>query len=77
MLSARHALYVGWVCGTANRNGVPLDPVVDEAGDYTDRRLALRVRDLPPNTTITLVVPEPPADWTIPPRPEDLAGARS
>jgi hypothetical protein len=33
VLSPVHALYIGWVCGSANRNGVPLEPLMDGAGD--------------------------------------------
>ena len=56
----RHALYVGWVLGLAMRNGLPARPIVDDAGNYTDRLVV----DLKPGMTITLVVPPPPDDWT-------------
>ena len=29
----RHALYVGWVCGIAWRNGIEAVPVTDDAGN--------------------------------------------
>lgn len=56
----RHALYVGWVLGLAMRNGVSARPIVDDAGNYTDRLVV----DLEPGVTITLVVPPSPDDWT-------------
>lgn len=62
----RHALYAGWVLGIAKRNGVPLEPVVDDDGNYTDRLTAeLKDSDWGP-VTITLVVPPPPDDWKMP-----------
>ena len=60
-ISDRHSLYVGWVIGIAHRNGVPLEPVRDDAGDWTDRAELT----LSPHVTITLVVPPPPDDWTL------------
>lgn len=62
-ISDLHALFVGWVLGTALRHGVPLVPITDAAGNYTDR-LALTLPDAP--FSITLVLPPPPADWTFP-----------
>jgi len=61
-MKERHALYVGWILGTALRNGVLARPVVDANDDYTDR-LAI---DLVDGTTIYVVVPEPPDDWELP-----------
>jgi hypothetical protein len=66
--SDRHALFVGWVLGIALRNAVPLEPVIDDAGNYTDRlRLTLETGDYTdrPPITITVLVPEPPDDWTL------------
>jgi hypothetical protein len=61
-VTGRHAWYVGWVLGVALRHGVPLTPVTDADGNYTDRL----VLDLAPETvTLTIVVPPPPDDWTL------------
>lgn len=60
-LSERHALYVGWALGVALRQGVPIEPVRDEAGNYTDR-LVLHVSD---QADLTVVVPPPPEDWQL------------
>lgn len=57
----RHALYVGWVRGIAHRHHVPLEPVFDEAGNYTDR-LSMTLSE---RVTLTFVVPPPPDDWSI------------
>ncbi|HSS11895.1 MAG TPA: hypothetical protein VLL25_18550 [Acidimicrobiales bacterium] len=59
----RHALYVGWIVGIALRNGVVVEPVIDEAGNYTDR---LTVALFGSGPTVTLIVPPPPADWSPP-----------
>lgn len=56
----RHALYVGAVLGVALKHGVPLRPTMDDDGNYTDR-LTLDIDSV----TVTVVVPPPPADWTI------------
>jgi hypothetical protein len=58
-LNDRHNLYVGWVLGIALKNGVPAVPVVDEDGNFTDR-LSIPIGD----NNITVVVPEPPPEWT-------------
>lgn len=69
----RHALYAGWVLGIALNNGLEALPVVDEAGNATDR-IAIQLpkpadvfEDTWPDThvTITLVVPPPPDDWRL------------
>jgi hypothetical protein len=60
---ATHALYVGWVLGLAMRQGLPLYPVVDEDGDYTDElRFELPI-DGDDTFVLTLTVPPPPDDW--------------
>lgn len=62
-LSPRHALYVGWVAGIAYLNGVRLDPVVGDDGDFTDRlsvRLSTSRLAIAQTVTITFVVPPPP-----------------
>ena len=64
---ARHARYVGWVLGVARRHGVDAVPVVDDAGNPTDR-IAVRVRR--DDVTVTVVVPPPPDDWNFTTRDE-------
>jgi hypothetical protein len=60
----RQALYTGWVCGLAHRNGVPMVPVRDLDGNYTNELLLeLDWEGLP--VTITVVVPAPPDDWRL------------
>lgn len=54
----RHALYAGSIIGIAMREGVVAHPVVDDDGNYTDR---IWIEGL----GVELVVPEPPADWTL------------
>ncbi len=56
----RHALYVGWVAGIAWRNGLPVEIIADDEGNYTDR---MKI-PLAPNFTIIVVIPYPPDDWT-------------
>lgn len=60
-INDRHALFVGCVVGIALRNGVPLTPVLDGAGNYTDR-LELHLDD---GMVAELVVPPPPDDWRL------------
>ena len=59
-VSERHALYVGWVLGVGMRHGIPLVPVVDFDGNYTDRV----TYTTPGNSVITFIVPPPPEDWS-------------
>lgn len=61
---ARHALYVGWVCGLALKNGLDAWPVDDDAGNHTDR-IAIRLPTVGLAATIELVVPYPPEDWSL------------
>jgi len=66
-LDIRHNLYVGWVAGIAWRNGVNAEPVLDEAGNVTDR-LAIHfdtADNVEDKISITVVVPPPPADWEL------------
>ena len=66
IVSARHAAYVGWVLGIARKHGVPAQPVVDDAGNYTDHLLLDFEVDTPGDgPVITIVVPHPPSDWKI------------
>lgn len=59
----RHALYVGWVCGIAIRNGIEARPVNDEAGNHTDH-LAICLPDgFGNHAMLEVVVPYPPDDW--------------
>jgi len=57
-LSPEHALRCGWVWGIAMHHGVDLNPIIDEAGNYT-ASFTLKSDRLPPGVTITLVVPPP------------------
>lgn len=58
----RHALYAGAILGIGMKYGIPLSPVVDDQGNFTDRfTLALEGGAI----TITLVVPPPPDEWTM------------
>lgn len=62
-LEPRHALYAGWVLGIARRNGIDAQPVLDDAGNYTDR-IAFPVAGYAVN--VVVVVPPPPAGWSLP-----------
>ena len=57
-LSDAHALRAGQVWGIAMAHGLDLQPVVDEAGNYT-AAMVLRSDRLPDGVTITLVVQDP------------------
>lgn len=63
----RHCLYVGWVVGIALRNGVPAKPILDDAGNYTDR-IAFTGWDASDGVVveITMIVPPPPVEWELP-----------
>lgn len=61
-----HARYAGWIIGIARRNGVQLEPVTDDAGNYTDRLTAGMKAFDGRWVTITFVVPPPPEDWVAP-----------
>lgn len=63
-LNDRHTLYVGWVLGIALSNGVDAVPVLDEAGNYTDR-LEITLSGGNPAVTIAVIIPEPPEDWEL------------
>jgi len=58
----RHALYVGAVVGIGLRHGVPLAPILDDDGNYTNR-IVLGIPHA--HVTVTLVVPPPPDDWQL------------
>ena len=67
----RHSFYVGWVHGLALKHGLPVKPVFDEAGNYTDRLVL--VLDLAREShTVTIIVPPPPPDWSLLDAAEDL-----
>ena len=63
-MTERHAIYVGWVLGIARRHDLPLEPVFDEAGNYTDR-LAIDIPRAGGRIRIVLVVPPPPPGWSL------------
>lgn len=60
--SERHALYVGCVLGLGMKHGLPLRPVVDEAGNYTNE-IELAIPE--DGITVRLIVPPPPKDWNL------------
>jgi len=62
MLDDRHALYVGWVAGLAHRQGLDFSAVMDAEGWFTNH-LVLELDGI----KVTVVVPPPPADWTLEP----------
>lgn len=61
LVSDDHALYVGAVLGIAMKHGVPLRPVIDEDGNYTDQLSLV----LPNDVVINVTVPPPPLDWSL------------
>ena len=68
-MNDRDALYVGWVLGTAMRNGVGARPVLDDDGNYTGR-IEVELQAEPnrlgePTVRLILVVPEPPEGWVL------------
>ena len=66
-VAGRHAQYVGWMCGIARKNGVPLLPVLADDGGYSDQLgLSLFPAGTEQRLKLTVVVPPPPDDW----RPE-------
>jgi hypothetical protein len=64
IVGMRHAMYAGWIMGIGIKHGVPLEPVVDPLGNYTDR-LVLRMHDGDIELELTIVVPPPPDDWVL------------
>ena len=65
MIPARHAQYVSWVAGLATKNGLDVRPILDDAGNWTDRlECFLRPYLLGPRVVVTLVVPPPLEDWS-------------
>lgn len=56
----RHTLYVGWVLGIALKHDLDARPILDEAGNYTDR-IAVPLGE----HVITVVVPPPPQGWSL------------
>lgn len=56
----RHALYCGWVLGSATRHGLNAVPVRDGDGNYLPE-LLVRLAGL----DVRLVIPYPPADWSL------------
>jgi hypothetical protein len=64
-VSDNHTLYAGWVLGEMLRSGLPVEPVLDPNGNYTNRVLIRPPLggDLPPE--ITLLIPPPPDGWSL------------
>lgn len=62
--SDRHTLYAGWVLAQLLRSGLPVTPVRDADGNYTNR-----VHVHPPlggdPKPVTLMIPPPPDDWDL------------
>lgn len=58
----RHALFAGWMLGTLRDLNVPVEPLFDEWGDYTDR---VRIPRPPGSLPLVLVIPPPPGDWEL------------
>lgn len=69
IVDGRHALYCGWVAGVAAAHGVPLVPVRDDDGNWTDRLLLLGHSYY---VNIEVIVPPPPEEWV--PLPEEATG---
>lgn len=70
--NVNHALFIGAVLGLMLKHRLPVEPITDADGDYQDTilvRTEEMINDpfpaLPPNVTITVVVPEPPPDWKL------------
>ena len=63
--SDRHAFYAAWVLGEMLRSGVPVSPVRDDDGNYTNRVTVHPPLggDNPPK--IMLMIPPPPDDWDL------------
>lgn len=63
--SHRHSLFTGWVVGCALRHGLTVEPIRDEAGEYT-AAFAVALDGVPDNVRLVLVVPPPPTGWAPP-----------
>lgn len=63
--SDRHAFYAAWVISELARSGMPVTPVRDEDGNYTNRLTVCPPQggDNPPK--ITLMIPPPPESWDL------------
>jgi hypothetical protein len=61
-LTTNHALYTGWVLGLMAKAGLPITPMVDDDGNYTNR-VTLTLESGP----ITLMIPAPPDTWRFDP----------
>ena len=71
IIGLRHVQYLGWILGIARGNGIPLEPVVDPLGNYTDRLEGHWILEAWPDAEpirlkFTIVVPPPPDDWVLP-----------
>ena len=60
-----HTLYAGWIIGLALRSGLPVEPVRDTNGNYTNR---IRINVAPGGNnppSFTLIIPPPPDGWDL------------
>lgn len=66
-VEGRHALFVGWICGLAIKQGLPMIPVANNDGRYTDTlELSLEpTKPGRPRIAVRVIVPPPPDDWTL------------
>jgi len=62
--SDNHALYFGWILGLMVKSGLPVQPVVDDDGNYTNRVLLDLAGGLP---QVQLLIPVPPDGWKFDP----------
>ena len=65
-LTTNHALYTGWVLGLMMKAGLPVEPVIDTDGNYTNR-VILDLPTLAPGTSVALLIPAPPDGWKFDP----------
>lgn len=63
--SDRHTLYAGWVLGELIRSGLPVEPVRDASGNYTNRITVNPPLGGESAHAVTLMIPPPPDDWDL------------
>jgi hypothetical protein len=62
--SDRHAFYAAWVIAEMSRSGLPVAPVRDADGNYTNRVTINPPLGGDPRPLI-LMIPPPPDDWDL------------